>query len=105
MEEIFFNFDFGEIPTKNADFCSETWNFKGHKFGRNTDIDQLADEQVQSALYYAPSKYQVIGKILKWSPEKSYPPPPRNYVISGWGGKGYLFTLWMDFVKLAEKIY
>ena len=24
MEEIFFNFDFGENPTENADFCSES---------------------------------------------------------------------------------
>ena len=74
MEKIFFNFDFGENPTRNADFGSETWNSMGHKFGRNSDIGRLADEQVRPALYHAPSKYQVIGKILKWSPEKSYPP-------------------------------
>ena len=63
MEEIFLNFGFGENPTKNADFDSETWNSEGHKFGRNTDIGQLADEQVQSVLYYAPSNYQVIEKF------------------------------------------
>ena len=72
------NFDFAKIRVKmgkNDDFSLENqnsgdphplpWVISANPPSQKTRLD----------LMYPPSKFEVPSSILKWSPEKSYPPP------------------------------